>query len=131
MTIDEILEGIQSEEVKYGLVDVLNLIPYKQQMDKMNIKVMALERMDSGFGLILSGMSTSLKHDIEDAISERSQTIADFMDTFSDQIPVCISSCHYLEKQTKIVCRERVLNWLDQLRSSRNQWVIVIETFGS
>ena len=39
LSIDQVLEGIASEEVKYGVVDVLSLIPFKQKMDSMNIKV--------------------------------------------------------------------------------------------
>merc|ERR1719480_709207 len=46
LTILEILEGVQSSEVKYGVVDVLSLVPYKRKMDEMNIKVMALEKIN-------------------------------------------------------------------------------------
>ena len=86
----EILEGVQSSEVKYGVVDVLSLVPYKRKMDEMNIKVMALEKINSGFGMILSGLSATLKHDVEDAVTARSQMIADFMENFADQIPVIL-----------------------------------------
>ena len=88
LTIDEVLEGISSQEVDYGVIDVLSLVPYKNKMDSMNIKVMALDKIDSGFGLILSGLSETLKHDVEDAVTARSQMISKFMSEFSDRIPV-------------------------------------------
>ena len=87
-TIDDLLEGIQSKDVDYGLVDVSNLVPYKKQLQKMNIKILALERVNSGFGLILSGLSTALINDVEDAIAGKAQLIAEFKETYSDSIPV-------------------------------------------
>ena len=84
----EILEGIHSKEIDYGIVDLLTLAAYKSELDEKQVKVRAIIKTDSGFGWILSGLTRSLQYDVEEAISARSQTISEFMEGISDQIPV-------------------------------------------
>ena len=84
----ELFDALQGRVVDLILIDTFSLASYADIMKGKSLKIKQMEDTKTGYGLVLSGISTALKTDIEGFILTNAAVVTHYIASVTPLIPV-------------------------------------------
>ena len=82
------LTALERKKVDIVLVDTFSLNGLTQTLKGMNLKIAEMIDTQSGYGVVLGGMTTSLQADIQSQILAREASLTSFISDLKKKLPV-------------------------------------------
>jgi len=85
--ISELLDGLKLKTVDIVLIDIYNMVGHNGSIESRDLKIKRLVDVNTAYGFIVSGMSRSLKLELDSMIFTRQQEIAPYIKIIDKTVP--------------------------------------------
>ena len=84
------LDALVAEKVDIVMMDTFNLATLKEELTEKKLKVAEMIDTNSGYGMVLGGISKSLKDDISSALLVKEHEVTHFVEEMKENLPVSL-----------------------------------------
>ena len=84
----EMFSALQKSEVDIIMIDTYSLGKYKDVLAQKYLKVRKIINTNTGYGFILSGLSSILQTDVESLLLVKSKEVEKFLKEMEEDVPV-------------------------------------------
>ena len=77
-----------SKEVDIVMIDTFNLATLKKELNARKLKIAQMIDTNSGYGVVLGGISRTLKNDISSALLMMEHKVMHFVEETKEDLPV-------------------------------------------
>jgi len=86
-TVPAVLSAVEQQAVEMAVIDTYSLAEHVHLIAEKQLKVVKIKNVNTGFGFVLSGLSTVLKYDLESLLLSKSPFISKFIADMKDTVP--------------------------------------------